>query len=246
MDSTVPAGAAILLAFIRATETGRGDASAYDTVYAHKEGRLPRRLTSMTLGEIVDAQKAWSKNFGSSAAGAYQFMRITLIGLSKELGLRGDQIFDAAFQDRLGFHLLKRRGYEEFVAGRISRSELGKRLAQEWASFPVLAPTQGGSRKVTRGQSYYAGDGLNKALVKPEVVEALLDKVKAASAQPSLAPHPHAQPVEVPAPGEGRLPQPWLHHDGPDTSTLSPAAPSVMSRLLTSILSILKRIFKGA
>ncbi len=38
----------------------------------------------MTYGDIIDAQVRWSKNHGSSAAGAYQFMRATLIDLAKE------------------------------------------------------------------------------------------------------------------------------------------------------------------
>ncbi|WP_353641632.1 hypothetical protein [Mesorhizobium sp. WSM2239] len=101
-------------------------------------------------------------------------------GLIEELGLRGSKKLDADLQDRLGYHLLKRRGYEGFMAGTISRTEFGKRLAQEWASFPVLANTKGAHRSVKRGQSYYAGDGLNKSLTAPETVEAVLDRVKAA------------------------------------------------------------------
>lgn len=65
------------------------------------------------------------------------------------------------------------------MAGKISRTEFGKRLAMEWASFPVLTVCKGAHRQLNRGQSYYAGDGLNKALVAPEKIEALLDKVKA-------------------------------------------------------------------
>ena len=200
MDKTVPPGAAILLDFIRQTEVGRSDRASYDVIYANKQGRLAKPLTSMTYGEVVDAQKGWSKNHGSSAAGAYQFMRATLIGLAKEITvIRGDQVFDPDLQDRLGYHLLKRRGYERFVSGQISMTAFGKALAQEWASLPVLAPTAGQERTVARGETYYAGDGLNKALVKPERVEAVLRQVleaaqKPASKAPVVAPDP-AQPT---------------------------------------------------
>ncbi len=34
----------------------------------------------------------------------------------------------------------------------------------EWASLPVLADSQGDRQRIRRGQSYYAGDGLNRAL----------------------------------------------------------------------------------
>jgi len=202
MDRTVPPGAAILLDFVRRTEVGREDRASYDVIYANKQGKIPKPLTSMTTGEIVDAQRAWSKNHGSSAAGGYQFMRATLQDLSKELGLSGSQKLDPDLQDRLAYHLLKRRGYEAFMAGQISRTEFGKRLAQEWASFPVLAATKGQKRQVQRGQSYYAGDGLNKALVKPEKVEAVLDQAKAAGnavAPANPTPTPASPPAE-PAP----------------------------------------------
>ncbi len=195
MDKTVPAGAAMLLDFIGDLEAPQG----YGTIYADKQGRLPKPLTSMTLGEVIDAQKAWSKNHGSSAAGRYQFLRATLTDLSKELGLRGSQRFDADLQDRLGFHLLKRRGYEAFMAGKISRTEFGKRLAQEWASLPVLAAAKGQKRDLKRGQSFYAGDGLNRALVAPEQVEAMLDEVRQGrAAQPEREAPAPARPKEEP------------------------------------------------
>ena len=200
MDKTVPPGAAILLDFIRQTEVGRSDRASYDVIYANKQGKLTKPLTSMTYGEVVDAQKGWSKNHGSSAAGGYQFMRATLIGLAKEItAIRGDQVFDPDLQDRLGYHLLKRRGYERFVTGQISITAFGKALAQEWASFPVLAPAEGQKRSVARGQSYYAGDGLNKALVNPEKVEAVLRRVLEAAQKPASKAPVVAQETVQPA-----------------------------------------------
>nr|WP_278521056.1 hypothetical protein [Brucella anthropi] len=176
MDRTVPAGAALLLDFIGGIEAPRG----YDVIYGNNQDKLSKPITQMTIGELVDAQASFTKRFKSSASGRYQFMRATLQGLARELGLRGTQLFDANLQDRLAFHLLKRRGYEDYMSGKISRAEFGKRLAQEWASLPVLAATKGAHRDLKRGQSYYAGDPLNKSLVSPEKVEAVLDRVKAA------------------------------------------------------------------
>ncbi len=66
MDRTMPAGAAMLLDFIGDIEAPKG----YGTIYANKQHKLAKPLTSMTLGDVVDAQKAWSKNHGSSAAPA--------------------------------------------------------------------------------------------------------------------------------------------------------------------------------
>ncbi|MBX8811141.1 glycoside hydrolase family 104 protein [Ochrobactrum sp. MR34] len=180
MDKTVPAGAAILLDFIRKTEVGRTDRASYDVIYGHNQDKLPKPITYMTIGELVDAQASFTKRFKSSASGGYQFMRKTLQDLSRELRLNGRQIFDPDLQDRLCYHLLKRRGYEEFMAGTISMTEFAKRLAMEWASFPVLAATKGQHQQLKRGQSYYDGDALNKALVAPEAIEAVLHKAKAA------------------------------------------------------------------
>ncbi len=183
MDQTVPAGAAILLDFIRETEVGRGDRASYDVIFGNNQHKLPRPITSMTLDEVEAAQSGWSSRFGSSAAGGYQFMKNTLDAprtlrdIEGEMGLTGQERFTPDLQDRMAYHLLKRRGYHEFIAGKISRSEFGKRLAQEWASLPVLADMKGATQKVRRGQSYYAGDGLNKALVRPETVEAVLKRV---------------------------------------------------------------------
>jgi muramidase (phage lysozyme) len=208
MDPNVPAGAALLLAEIYRIETGRAGREAYDVVYGHKQGRLPKPITSMTVGEVIAAQVGWSKAHGSSAAGAPQFIRKTLQGLVTEMGIPNDALFSPGLQDRLAYRLLLRRGYREFVAGQINRVEFGKRLAMEWASFPVLANTRGAHRDVNRGQSYYAGDGLNKSLVKPEAVEALLDRVKAAASALPLQPVPQTpQPSPAPIPVE-TLPAP--------------------------------------
>lgn len=202
MDKTVPVGAALLLDFIRQTEVGRKDRASYDVIYANKQGTLAKPLTSMTLDEVLAAQRGWSKNNGSSAAGGYQQMRATLSGLMAELGLSGSQRFDADLQDRLGFHLLKRRGYRQYVDGTINAVEFGKRLAQEWASFPVLADCKGAHRQLKRGQSYYAGDGLNKALVAPEKIESLLLLVRKAP-DPVPVPQPTVQPAPAPVPRKG-------------------------------------------
>ncbi|MGU3574549.1 hypothetical protein ACLBWZ_03405 [Brucellaceae bacterium C25G] len=182
MDKTVPSGAKILLDFVRLIEVGGTDRASYDVIYGHNQDKLAKPVTSMSLGDLVDAQASFTLLFKSSASGGYQFMRATLQGLVRELGIRGTQIFDPDLQDRLAFHLLKRRGYEEYMAGKISRTEFGKRLAQEWASFPVLAATKGAHINLKRGQSYYTGDKLNKALVTSKRLEAILDQVKATKA----------------------------------------------------------------
>lgn len=191
---TIPASARILLDFIGSIEAPKG----YGTIYGNNQGKLPKPLTEMTLDEVQAAQRRWSKNYGSSAAGRYQFMRATLAGLMAELGLRGSQHFTADLQDTLGLHLLKRRGFDRFVAGQMPLKAFGLELAKEWASLPVLETVKGAHRTVERGETYYAGDKLNKSLVKPMDVEVILAEVmNEAGRRP--APQP-AKPIPAPTP----------------------------------------------
>ncbi|MGU3659242.1 hypothetical protein [Methylobacterium fujisawaense] len=170
MDRTIPPAAALMLNDIASYEAPKG----YDTVYANKMAQMPKPLTSMTLDAVIADGPRRTKLFGSSACGRYQFMTATLQDLRKTLVLMGTDLFTPDLQDRLALQLLKRRGYDKFMAGKMTLTAFGLAIAQEWASFPVLAPCKGASRQLARGQSYYAGDGLNKALVKPEAVEAML------------------------------------------------------------------------
>lgn len=170
MNPSIPSFAAHLLDFIGDIEAPRG----YDTIYGNNQGKLKKRVTEMTIAEVQAAQPLWTRQFGSSATGRYQFMYATLKGLIAEFRLDTSSKFNSDMQDYLGFMLLRRRGYDKFVAGEIGLIAFGKALAQEWASFPVLADTTGAKQHVSRGQSYYAGDGVNKSLVTPERVEAAL------------------------------------------------------------------------
>lgn len=193
MDKTIPAPAAVLLDFIGQTEAPRG----YDTIYGNNQKKLRVQITSMTIAALQASQGTFSSRYGSSASGRYQFMRNTLAGLITELKLPETMIFNADLQDRLGYHLLIRRGYEAFIDGRIGPVEFGKRLAQEWASFPVLAPTKGAHRQLARGQSYYEGDRLNKALVSAMAIEQLLVLVKDVAAKPVTPAKPAKEPMTV-------------------------------------------------
>jgi hypothetical protein len=219
MDKTVPPGAALLLAHIYRTETGVDAPACYQVIFGNNQDKLPKPLTSMTLDEIEKAQATWTKKFGSSAMGAGQFMKNTLDApgtlrdIEGEMGLTGREKATPDLQDRIAYHLLKRRGYDAFIAGEITRTEFGKRLAMEWASFPVLADTKGRHRTVKRGQSYYAGDGLNKALVAPERVEGWLDEVYAVANAPAVPAEPAVEDYEhdiAPVPAKPSKPA-WLH-----------------------------------
>ncbi|MFU0507385.1 hypothetical protein [Pseudaminobacter sp. NGMCC 1.201702] len=60
MDGTVPAGAAMLLDFIRETEVGTAELRGYDVIYANKQAHLPKPITRMTVAELQAHQsKGW-------------------------------------------------------------------------------------------------------------------------------------------------------------------------------------------
>ena len=126
-------------------------------------------LTGSTIDQVLNLQQSFiSKGAKSSAVGKYQFIRKTLLGLKSELRIDGSTLFNQSLQDRLALHLLKKRGLDKYLQGKISESTFMRNISMEWASFP----------KDTGGQSYYAGDGLNKAGVSPSTVIAALRQVK--------------------------------------------------------------------
>jgi hypothetical protein len=166
--------AAPLLALLRKHESesaakAQGVPDGYSVVYSGipKANRPKALLTTYTIGEIVEWQRfVVSKGAASSAAGAYQIIRKTLEGLPFKKAER----FDEACQDEAAMMLLDRRGWDDCEAGRMSAVDFADMLSREWASLPVQRDQRGSERQVKRGQSYYAGDGLNKAHATPEEV----------------------------------------------------------------------------
>lgn len=136
--------------------------------YSHVNNTNDPALTRMTIDQVI----AWQKNYvasgsPSSAAGRFQIIRGTLRGLKSALRLSGAELFDEAMQVSMAIELLRQRGIDDFLSGLIDYSTFGTNLAKEWASLPVMSGPKA-------GQSYYAGDGLNHALVSVEELRAAL------------------------------------------------------------------------
>lgn len=156
-----------LLNFVGGIEAPKG----YNQVYG-KNNFLPR--DNMTLDEVLNFQRDMVRGGSpSSAVGRYQFLRKTLAGLKEELGLTGSEEFTPELQDKLASRLVERRGGKDFLEGRITRDQFLKNLSMEWASLP----------KDASGRSYYAGDGLNKALTSHGEAMQVLEDL-AAGGQP--------------------------------------------------------------
>lgn len=164
--------AAPLLAFIRKPES-RGN---YNVVWGgiKPRHRPPKALTEMTIGEVLDWQDSIDHLYMSEAAGAYQMLEDTLRDIYAPAGLKLDDKFSIANQDRLAVHLLKQKGLTLFLRGGMDTKTFASRVARVWASLPsVTGPNP--------AASWYAGDGLNHALVK---VPDYLKAVEAIKAEP--------------------------------------------------------------
>jgi len=204
--TTLPNQAVPVLDLIRVTETGHDDGAAYETIYGHHEDELTKPITGMTVEELQYWQPGFSSTWGSSASGAYQFMYATLGDLLEQGHCSSGDIFDPNCQDQLGFVLLQRRGYEDWAAFKTTTDDFMIGLAKEWASFPVPYDMQGAHRWVYRGQSYYAGDGVNKALISPDEVWLACEAAREVRPAPPLSNPPEADPLPKPE----QKPAAWL------------------------------------
>lgn len=149
----------LLLDFIAPHESGR---DGYNAVY---RGMTLEDLSALTISAVLAKQAAAVKaGAKSTAIGRYQFISTTLKSvIAEDPPIPRTALFTNNLQDELGRRLLERRGLRAYLAGQLSPTAFGNALAQEWASLPVIDGPK-------TGQSYYAGDGLNKALVTPKAV----------------------------------------------------------------------------
>ena len=136
----------------------------------------------------------------SSALGGYQFITATLDSLKKDLKLSGKEMMTEVFQDDLAVALMNRRGHMKYLRGEMGEIAFANELAKEWASLPVVTRIKGQKRYVNPGETYYAGDGLNKAFHKPETILAAVRKLKNPNPLTSYVPPVVNPPVVPPAP----------------------------------------------
>ncbi|MNH58463.1 hypothetical protein D3C73_102630 [compost metagenome] len=140
--------------------------------YFSRPNNTSIQFTSMTVKEV----SVWQKQFveqgnPSSAVGRYQFINSTLQGLIRELKIDENAKFDETLQDRLAIRLLERRGIREYVNNKLSREAFAHNLSKEWAALPKAIGEN-------PDQSYYAGDGLNKAQLSLEEIYSSIATVR--------------------------------------------------------------------
>ncbi len=157
--------------------SSQGVSSGYDVVVhqAFKVHPPAKPITSMTIDEVLswqsEAIKLYQTRFmsrqGYSAAGRYQIIRSTLLGLLDPDWKMSD-LFDAETQDLLAMQLLRRRGWSKWASNRSVEADnvFADSLSREWASLPY-----------NNGRSYYAGDdhGNVSLVTRDEVLRVLRD-----------------------------------------------------------------------
>lgn len=124
--------------------------AGYDQVYSGVVDHPPRRITTMTVDEVLAWQRQTVRTSVSSAAGRYQIIRPTLQGLLDKGVVSGDEVFSPSVQDRCGRHLLRQTGYRDGVTD----PAVADRIAGVWAALPTQS-----------GDSFYEGIAGNKSLI---------------------------------------------------------------------------------
>jgi hypothetical protein len=110
-------------------------------------------LTSMSVADVMKFQNTMIKNgHESTAVGKYQIIQETMAGLIKNGVLAPGDIFNSSTQDRAAIALLKEKGMDSYVSGKLSKEQFADRVARVWASMPL-----------TSGKGAYDGVGSNKA-----------------------------------------------------------------------------------
>jgi hypothetical protein len=116
-------------------------------------------VTSQTLDQLVkfsapggaysNWSKEWKKENGvgdpdvpSTPMGTYQITGTTLKGLMKNLGLKGNEVFTEDLQHRLFNELIKGRGLDDFLAGKIDVNDMVARIGKEWEGVARNSDTQ--------------------------------------------------------------------------------------------------------
>ena len=170
----------------------------YGQIYGGAKG-VPKDadVSKLTLsGVLAFQQRMLDAKSASTACGRYQFLRKTLKATIEQMGLDTALLWDVELQDRMAVHLMKGRGLEMYTSGRMSREEFCNNLAKEWASLPVVTAIRGGQGFILQpGQSYYAGDGLNKSFHSPASILALVSELRRPATQEPAQPVAHNDAV---------------------------------------------------
>ena len=140
-------------------------------------GAQDASVLNKTIDELM------SEKGGQFAMGRYQIQMRTASEVLKNAGIDTSSFkFDQAGQDKIFELLLKRRGIDDFMSGKITQDQFAKNLSMEWAALPQDAS----------GRGYYDGVGTNKSLTSFSSVTDQLAALKGSGS-----------PFQASAPGAG-------------------------------------------
>lgn len=185
----------------------------YESVYGQTSGyRDPvnnQKVTEMTLKYLIGEAmpRIYNKNKTSTAAGAYQFLKGTLIETVDYFDKNqppppaahwdsGPVIYNQATQDALVMHLLlvKRPIMGNYILGlHDNYEEAAQQMAYEWASIPiqysVTSPLEKCNKTMQRGQGAYdgcSGNAVSRKKTPEGVVQILNEARQEASTNPII------------------------------------------------------------
>ena len=153
--------------FIAKAETG-GRWNAYNGDW--REGK--KGDTSILSLKLTELRSYMNNNYpnSSGAVGAYQFMPETAIFYARQLGLDPSKtVFSPEIQRKLNIKHLRDLGYDDYAAGKITRDQYGRKIAQQYRAVPD--PTTG----FTYSDS---ASSRNKATVSLQDYNSALDNAK--------------------------------------------------------------------
>ncbi|MFZ4169327.1 hypothetical protein ACEV60_11745 [Enterobacter ludwigii] len=181
----------------------RNDYTAYNRTHPHLAAYSGTNLTSMTIAQVMVAQK----NREMFATGRFQFIPAVLKEMVHELKLDVEALYDETMQDRMFEEYtikLKRSPIIDYLEGNGSVEDAAYACAKEFASVGVQLgrpispdpheferapdghlvrdrhnnPVPKKRHAMQDGVTYYAGDGLNKALITPDTMIKALEASK--------------------------------------------------------------------
>jgi muramidase (phage lysozyme) len=156
-----------ILDLIASKESG----GSYTKMYGGKENPS---LVNMTLQEVSAFQAAHAKKTGSAAMGRYQFMNA--LGQGDAVGLKPTDKFSPENQDKMAVGLIVNKRKVTLDMIKSNPDEAMIRLGMEWAAIGMPKSMRGHRRMVAAGETYYAGDGVNKAHITPAQMRAAFAK----------------------------------------------------------------------
>lgn len=136
---------------------GEGMYGIYGSGSSESPTLLGKKLTDMTVSEVMDRQRK-NKSYGGPnkvgifAAGRYQFIPSTLKSIVDAGVIKVTDKFDAATQDKAALYLIKKNGIRDWAwnaesLARFTSEE--QKIVQKAKTTPVTTQTQSTQQKVT-------------------------------------------------------------------------------------------------